>query len=56
MNNSVLAAEMWFWRRITKTSWTARKTNDQILAEVNKKREFIQTTNSVKTKFDTTSS
>lgn len=32
--NRLLAAEMWFWRRNTKSSLTARMANDQIVAEV----------------------
>jgi len=36
------AAEMWFWRRMTKTSWTERKSNVIILHEINENRELLK--------------
>lgn len=36
------AMEMWIWRRITRTSWVERKTNEQVLREVNEGRTLLR--------------
>lgn len=37
------AAEMWMWRKMTKTKWIEKKSNERVLAEVKEKRYFIET-------------
>lgn len=49
-SNKLLAAEISFCRKITKTSWTARQTNYQIFEEENAKRETVQTLSFSKTR------
>jgi len=36
------AAEMWFIRRMLRISWTARKTNEEVLREAEVKRQIYQ--------------
>ena len=36
------AMEMWIWRRMKKTSWVERKSNDQVLIEVNENRTLLK--------------
>lgn len=36
------AAEMWFWRRMQRIPWTAKKTNEEVLREVTEKRNLIR--------------
>ena len=36
------AAEMFFWRRLLKVSWTERKTNERILQMMNTERELLR--------------
>jgi hypothetical protein len=38
--NHIEATEMWFYRRMLRTPWTDKKRNDDILKEVNSKREL----------------
>ena len=35
------AAEMWFWRRMLKVSWTERRTNEEVLHRVSVGRELL---------------
>ncbi|KAG8222889.1 hypothetical protein J437_LFUL003534 [Ladona fulva] len=41
---------MWIWRKITKTSWTQRKSNEQVLNEVRERRALIETIEKRKSK------
>lgn len=36
------AMEMWLWRKMTKTSWTEKKTNQQILIEIVERRSLLE--------------
>jgi hypothetical protein len=36
------AAEMWLWRRINRTSWMDRKSNEEVLTEINEKRTILR--------------
>ena len=36
------AAEMWFWRRLLKISWTERISNEQVLERMNTPRELLK--------------
>jgi len=36
------AAEMWFWRKMHKTSWRKMKTNEAILNEIQEQRQLIK--------------
>ena len=42
---------MWIWRRMIKTSWTERKTNTEVLKEINEERKLIKVIDQMKTKF-----
>jgi hypothetical protein len=33
------ATEMWFWRRMLKVPWTDKITNENILKQINEKRQ-----------------
>lgn len=44
------AMEMWIWRRMLKTSWVDRKSNDQVLREVNETRTLLNYIGRRKTK------
>lgn len=35
------ALEMWCWRKIQRTSWTDRRSNEGILRTIDEKRTFI---------------
>ena len=35
--------EMWVWRRMGKVSWMDKRTNEQVLNSMNKKRNLIKT-------------
>ena len=35
------AFEMWIWRRMTRTSWVERKSNEEVLQSVEERRELI---------------
>ncbi|KAI5695438.1 hypothetical protein M8J77_005016 [Diaphorina citri] len=37
------AAEMWMWRRMTKTRWIEKKSNERVLEEVGESRQLIKT-------------
>ena len=37
----MLAAEMWFWRRMLNISWKERRTNRSILEELGVKRQLL---------------
>ena len=39
--NRIMAAEMWFWRRMLNISWKEKRTNRSILAELKTKRELF---------------
>ncbi|XP_072046467.1 uncharacterized protein [Amphiura filiformis] len=39
--NRVLAAEMWFWRRMLNISWKEKRTNRSILEELGMKRQLL---------------
>lgn len=36
------AAEMWFWRKMCKTSWREKKSNEKLLSEIKERRQLIQ--------------
>ena len=38
----LMAAEMWFLRKMQRIPWTDRKTNDQVLQETNENRKLIR--------------
>ena len=40
--NIIMAAEMWFWRRMLNISWKNKRTNDSILQELNTNRELLK--------------
>jgi len=35
--------EMWCWRRMLRISWTERRTNENVLNEINETREILTT-------------
>ncbi|GFO34967.1 endonuclease-reverse transcriptase [Plakobranchus ocellatus] len=37
------ATEMWFLRRMLRIPWTAKKTNEGVLKEANKRRSLVRT-------------
>ena len=39
--NRIMAAEMWFWRRMLNISWKEKKTNNSILEELNTTRQLL---------------
>ena len=39
--NRIMAAEMWFWRRLPKISWKEKRTNVNVLNELGVKRELL---------------
>ena len=45
------AAEMWFWRRMLKISWTERKTNEEVLQRVGIGRELLSSVRSRQMRF-----
>ena len=47
----VEAAEMWFYRRLLRVSWTERKTNESVLAEMNTKRTMLSVIKKRKLKY-----
>lgn len=49
--NKLEAFEMWLYRRILKIPWTARITNEDVLASVNKERELFTTIKKRKTAY-----
>lgn len=40
--NRLEAFEMWIYRRILKVPWTARKTNEEVLRTIRRKRELLE--------------
>jgi hypothetical protein len=44
------AAEMWMWRRMTKTRWIDKKSNKKVLEEVDERRQLMKSINSRKIK------
>lgn len=48
--NRLKAVEMWLWRKMTKTSWTERKTNEKVLQEIGERRNLLGTILKRKTK------
>ena len=45
------AAEMWFFRRMLRISWTEKRTNESILEETNQERSLINTIRKRQLKF-----
>ncbi|GFO13981.1 endonuclease-reverse transcriptase [Plakobranchus ocellatus] len=43
IQNKLEATEMWFLRRMLRIPWTAKKTNERILNEANKRRSLVRT-------------
>ena len=43
--DKINAFEMWCWRKMLKIPWTARKTNDSVLQEVNPKKRLLDMIN-----------
>ncbi|GFO08505.1 RNA-directed DNA polymerase from mobile element jockey [Plakobranchus ocellatus] len=43
IQNKLEATEMWFLRRMLRIPWTAKKTNERVLNEVNKRRSLVRT-------------
>ncbi|GFO02086.1 endonuclease-reverse transcriptase [Plakobranchus ocellatus] len=44
IQNKLEATEMWFLRRMLQIPWTAKKTNERVLNEANKRRSLVRTT------------
>lgn len=44
-DDKLLAIEMLFWKKITGTILTAKKSNEQVLTGINKSRELFKTIN-----------
>ncbi|GFN88761.1 UDP-glucuronosyltransferase 2a1-like [Plakobranchus ocellatus] len=42
IQNKLEATEMWFLRRMLRIPWTAKKTNERVLNEANKRRSLIR--------------
>lgn len=49
--NKINAAEMWFYRRLLRVSWTAKRTNKSILEELNTDRVLLSTIRERKMKY-----
>ncbi|GFO26826.1 endonuclease-reverse transcriptase [Plakobranchus ocellatus] len=43
IQNKLEATEMWFLRRMLQIPWTAKKTNERVLNEDNKRRSLVRT-------------
>ncbi|GFO08077.1 RNA-directed DNA polymerase from mobile element jockey [Plakobranchus ocellatus] len=43
IQNKLEATEMWFVRRMLRIPWTAKKTNERVLNEANKRRSLVRT-------------
>ncbi|GFO05642.1 RNA-directed DNA polymerase from mobile element jockey [Plakobranchus ocellatus] len=43
IQNKLEATEMWFLRRMLRIPWTAKKTNERVLNEANKRRSLVRT-------------
>ncbi|GFN74974.1 UDP-glucuronosyltransferase 2a1-like [Plakobranchus ocellatus] len=43
IQNKLEATEMWFLRRMLRIPWTAKKTNERVLNEANKRRSMVRT-------------
>ncbi|GFO00844.1 RNA-directed DNA polymerase from mobile element jockey [Plakobranchus ocellatus] len=43
IQNTLKATEMWFLRRMLRIPWTAKKTNERVLKEANKRRSLVRT-------------
>ncbi|GFO27491.1 endonuclease-reverse transcriptase [Plakobranchus ocellatus] len=41
IQNKLEATEMWFLRRMLRIPWTAKKTNERVLNEANKRRSLV---------------
>ena len=48
---SIKAAELWFYRRLLRVSWTERRTNESILSELGLSRTLLNTINERKLKY-----
>ncbi|GFO35583.1 endonuclease-reverse transcriptase [Plakobranchus ocellatus] len=42
IQNKLEATEMWFLRRMLRIPWTAKKTNERVLNEANKRRSLVR--------------
>ena len=49
--NKLEAFEMWLYRRVLKIPWTAKKTNEEVLARVKRNRELLTTVKRRKTAY-----
>ncbi|GFO14783.1 UDP-glucuronosyltransferase 2a1-like [Plakobranchus ocellatus] len=43
IQNKLEATEMWFLRRMLRIAWIAKKTNERVLNEANKRRSLVRT-------------
>ena len=43
-HRSTVAFKLWFWRRLLRVPWTARRSNQTILKEINSEYSFIERT------------
>ncbi|GFN73966.1 retrovirus-related pol polyprotein from type-2 retrotransposable element r2dm [Plakobranchus ocellatus] len=43
IQNKLKATEMWYLRRMLRIPWTAKKTNERVLNEANKRRSLVRT-------------
>ena len=42
LKNKINAAELWFYRRMLRISWTDRITNEEVLGRVNQQRTLLR--------------
>ncbi|GFO32759.1 UDP-glucuronosyltransferase 2a1-like [Plakobranchus ocellatus] len=43
IQNKLEATEMWFLKRMLRIPWTAKKTNERVLNDANKRRSLVRT-------------
>ena len=43
MEQKLMAAEMWFWRRMMRISWTDKLNNEAVLEKVGVERQLLNT-------------
>ena len=51
MEQKLKAAEMWFWRKMMRISWTDKLTNEAVLEKVGAERQLLNTIRSRQWKF-----
>ncbi|GFO48432.1 RNA-directed DNA polymerase from mobile element jockey [Plakobranchus ocellatus] len=51
IQNKLEATEMWFLRRMLRIPWTAKKTNEKVLNEANKRRSLVRNIRNVEPSF-----